>query len=193
MVTPTSPSHPPHSHSPSPLPSSSVSAVPVSVTNFSHPVFRSAYGARLRVPTLTPGPSMCQQSFKDECDINRIMARYLETGSVEHVNQREARYQDVTGWDYQEALNIVAAGNSTFAGLPASVRDRFENDPKKLLDFVHDPANVEECIRLGFLDPERLPEALRPVRGASSTLPTSPPAPAAPEPSTQVPEAKPKA
>jgi hypothetical protein len=38
--------------------------------------------------------------------------------------------------------------------LPADVRARFENDPANLLDFMVNPANNAECIKLGLIDRE---------------------------------------
>jgi len=116
-------------------------------------VFRNAYSPRKRVVTPVVGESRTKQSFKDECDINRIMSRYQNTGVMEFVNKREARYADVTAFDYQEACNLVAGANSMFHDLPSALRSRFDNDPGQLLAFLDNPSNLQEAVSLGLVNP----------------------------------------
>lgn len=54
--------------------------------------------------------------------------------------------------NYEELVNQVAEINEQFQKLPAKIRDRFGNDPQQLLDFVHDPANIEEAVKIGLVD-----------------------------------------
>lgn len=97
-------------------------------------------------------PSMTKQSFRDECDINTIMRRYETTGEITHLNRRNPEYGDFTDVKtFHEAMNIVQTANQAFSDLPASVRDRFGNDPAKMLEFLQNPENVEEAIKLGLL------------------------------------------
>lgn len=95
-----------------------------------------------------------KQSFKDECDINIIMKRFERTGTLNWVNRHSPQYGDVSGLEFQTAMDIVAAGKSAFAALPARIRDRFRNDPAQFLDFVQNPANAAEAAELGLLSPE---------------------------------------
>lgn len=145
-------------------PNKSHSHKPHPTTQFEYPTVRLAYGPHLRVAQINLEPSRTKQEFKDECDINTIMARYQATGVLDHLREDvQAQYEDVTGYDYQTAMQTVAAANSMFSALPAHVRERFENDPAKLLTFVHDKANAEESIKLGFLNAENLPEGWGPT------------------------------
>ena len=120
-------------------------------------VFRSAYSPRVRVQWKPQGESKTKQSFKDECDINRIMARYQATGLLDFTQKREARYADVSGLDYQEAANLVAGAQSMFNDLPSTLRERFSNDPAQLLAFLDDQANLQEAIALGLVNPRSSP------------------------------------
>lgn len=121
-------------------------------------VIRTAYGPRRSVALKFSGDGRTKQSFKDECDINRIMARYMATGVLPELRDAtQAQYADCTVLEYQSAMELVANANSLFAELPATVRDRFENEPRKLLEFVQDPANLDESIELGFIDARKLP------------------------------------
>lgn len=131
-----------------------------------YPEFRTAYSPRKRVAVYPRGEDLTKQSFKDECDINILMQRYQDTGMLDHVNQAEPRYADVTAMDYQEAMDIIADANSMFYALPSEIRDRFGNDPQRVLEFAEDPRNEAEAVELGFLDQARL-EAIRKARADS--------------------------
>lgn len=126
---------------------------------------RDAYADRCRHFTPCVGESMAKQSFKDECDINLILARYQRTGILEHTRNSVAQYLDVSGADFQEAQNLIAGARSMFYELPAGLRERFENDPAKLLSFLEDEKNRPEAITLGLLRPEA---------GQATPLPTPP-------------------
>lgn len=114
--------------------------------------FRSAYSGSKRVPTVIEGASMTQQSFKDECDVNVIMSRYLKTGILpDNLSQREAQYLDCEVQDFQYAMQLVAGAQSLFNNLPSSIRNRFDNDPARLLAFVNDESNAAEAAKMGLL------------------------------------------
>lgn len=115
------------------------------------PIVRHAYSYREPVILESSGVSKTKQSFKDECDINRIMARYAATGTLDFVNRREAQFLDVSDIDFQNAMRIVTESREAFMTLPAAVRDRFQNDPGQLLGFLSDDSNREEAIKLGLV------------------------------------------
>lgn len=72
----------------------------------------------------------CKPYFKDECDINMIMSRFVKSGTFDHLNDRPARYADVsTIGDYRDVLARVASVEEDFASLPSHVRKQFGNDP----------------------------------------------------------------
>lgn len=120
-------------------------------------VIRHAYSPRVRVPAKISGPSKTKQSAKDECDINKIMARFQRTGLIDFVNDNQPQYNDISGLDYQEAMQIVASARSMFEELPSSMRTRFDNDPQKLLEFLEDPANRQEGVAIGLINPSATP------------------------------------
>ena len=98
-------------------------------------------------------PSLTQQSFVDECDINNIMARFEATGILPE-NPFEPRFGDATIYpEYHEAQNIMAEAHETFAALPAKIRERFHNDPAEYLSFFSDDNNLNEAISLGLINP----------------------------------------
>jgi len=148
--------------------------------------FRSQYSRISPVPISFPDVSPhTRQEFASECDINTLMARYIRTGGLPHVNLLAPQYFDAAGVDFHSQMNAVAEAKSLFAQLPSAVRNRFRNDPGHFIDFCSDPANRREMAEMGLLSPEATRKALTP---APPTAPT-PKAPPAPSPVPAPPEA----
>lgn len=100
-----------------------------------------------------PGSSKARQEFKDETDINTIVRRFGLLGELP-TGVRMPQYGDFDQVsDYQSALNIIMQADAAFMEFPANVRKRFDNDPQKFLEFVGDPANTDEAIKLGVALP----------------------------------------
>lgn len=70
-----------------------------------------------------------KQGFKKQCDINHIIDKAKRTGVVSHINKNAQFYEDMTEFDYEGAMNQIAATNSAFYELSAEVRAEFQNDP----------------------------------------------------------------
>jgi phage internal scaffolding protein len=98
-------------------------------------------------------PSLAQQHYKDECDINTILQKFNITGLLPE-SPLSPRYGDFTGIsDYHTALNRVIAAQDEFDGLPANIRARFENDPAQLIEFLENSENRQEAEKLGLVEP----------------------------------------
>lgn len=119
--------------------------------------YRHAASPRMRVTLNCTDRHRTKQEFKDECDINKLLERYQQQGVPPRVNSGQPQWGDFTAPDLQTALNTVIEAEALFDELPSSLRNRFDNDPVKLLDWVHDPKNAQEAVSLGFLDAQRLP------------------------------------
>lgn len=107
----------------------------------------------LKTGELKPVPSLTKQSFVAECDINNILKQYQQTGVVKHINQKaeQGMYVDLPDeLDFQASLETVRQATLAFDSLPSSVRSRFENDPSQFLEFMSNPANQDEMIKLGL-------------------------------------------
>lgn len=105
-------------------------------------------------------PSRTKQSFVAECDINNILKQYKASGQLRHISAKAAQgaYQDLPDEvDFQASLNVVMQGQTAFASLTSKLRNRFHNDPAEFLEFMADPANQEEAIRLGLATDNRPP------------------------------------
>lgn len=84
---------------------------------------------------LLPGAKPAKQSFKEQCDINRILDQAMHTGVLSHVSKYRQQYGDFTGFDYEQAMNQIAEANSMFYDLPSTVREDFGNKPGNFLAF----------------------------------------------------------
>ncbi|WNK12843.1 MAG: internal scaffolding protein [Microvirus sp.] len=133
------------------------------------PVFISAYGPKLVVEHDFSQGGRTKQSFTAECDINNIMARYQKTGILDFVNQHEPQYGDVTGIDFQTAMEIMTQGQTMFNDLPSELRSHFNNDPAEFLEFSSNPSNKLEMARMGLLNPTATALALNPTPSINST------------------------
>lgn len=97
-------------------------------------------------------PTLTKQSFKEQCDVNNILKKYLKTGVIEHAAHFKGDYGDfTTSLDYRSSLDALAAAEASFEALPSKVRKHFGNDPINLLRAVEDPSRKEELQKLGLL------------------------------------------
>ena len=98
-------------------------------------------------------PSLTQQQFKEESDINTIVDRFMKSGVMPNpVNMPQ--YIDYEGvFDFQSAMNTVRQADENFMRMDAKIRARFNNSPQEFLEFFGNPENAEEAIRLGLATP----------------------------------------
>ena len=123
------------------------------------------FNSRYSVTGEKPGikfdqPSQTLQSFKDDADINCIIALFENTGVLVDPTVPVSRtpqfgdYSDMP--DYQTAQNVIVAANNAFSALPSNIRERFGNDPAAYFDFVQSlkegSEDYVEAIRLGIID-----------------------------------------
>lgn len=125
-----------------------------------------------------PDESLTRQEFVSQVNINNILKKYVQNGVDPFVISEDARYGDFTNIpSYQEALDLVNAAEEHFLSLPVQIRNRFDNDPALLLEFLGDVSNRDEAISLGLVQdmtikPEKIspaaPVSTAPVGGSES-------------------------
>lgn len=126
-------------------------------------------------------PSMTQQQFRDESDMNNIVRSALNTGdmSVFQPDQR-AEFYDCTDFeDYQTSLNFLRDVEDDFESLPAKTRKLFGNNVDRYVQFMVDPANHAKAIEIGLLSG---PENQKSPSGSSGPQPSAASAAAATPP-----------
>lgn len=161
-------------------------------TKHTPPFVRSAYNYDTNKASDESGlrcedPSLAQQQFAEESDINYIAERYGLTGELPQVLDLP-RYGNFEGiFDFQTAQNAVILAKQQFMTLPAKLRSRFDNDPQKLLTFLENPDNRAEAEFLGLMEPQQPaqePATATPGAPEGGKPPSNPPegAPAAATP-----------
>jgi len=117
--------------------------------------FRAAFGydekeASSEVALSCQDESLTVQSDMEDADINTIVRRFGLTGEMPG-NVRLPSYEDYDEvFDFRTAQQALIDARDSFMSLPAHVRSRFENDPQAFLEFIVDPANVDEAVALGL-------------------------------------------
>ena len=70
-----------------------------------------------------------KQSFKDSCDINKILKKAQKTGSLAFAEKYgEQTFGEFEGYDLLEAYGKIERANAVFAELPSEVRNDFDNN-----------------------------------------------------------------
>lgn len=123
------------------------------------------FNSRYSVTGEKPGikfdqPSQTLQSFKDDADINCIIARFENTGVLVDPTvpvSRTPQFGDFSDLPtYQEAQNVIVAANNAFNSLSSKIRERFGNDPAAYFDFVQNlkegSDEYAEAISLGIVN-----------------------------------------
>lgn len=138
------------------------------ITMTKHERLASHPTERVRVQTINEEPTMTQQQFKDEADINNIMRKYgADPVAFNALTRKGGVYADFSEIkDYHGMLQEVEDAKSAFSALPAQLRSRFDNDPGKLIEFLQDSKNYDEGVELGLFEPKK--ESIPPKKGATS-------------------------
>ncbi|AXL14811.1 internal scaffolding protein [Microviridae sp.] len=85
-----------------------------------------------------------KQSFKEETDINRLLARAQKGESLSHLAKYGATYGDFTEIDdLLTAANRLKKAETIFHELPSEVRREFGQSAAAFFNYVNDPENVE--------------------------------------------------
>lgn len=123
-------------------------------------------------------PGKTKQAHRDECDINKITAKYERTGQLPDLIRSNPRYGDFTDVPtYQEALDRVILAGEQFNALDAHIRARFGNDPALFLEFATDKRNMKELVKMGLAVEQPLPPpVVAPPSDGSGAGAVAPPA-----------------
>lgn len=125
-------------------------------------------------------PSLTQQQFEHESNINNIMKKYRETGILGDPSiptTRHPQFGDFSNsMDYLTAQLHVANVNAHFEQLPSEIRAKFLNNPALYLDYMGnmDESVIKESIELGLRPKDYLADAVSPdplldVKGLTDT------------------------
>ncbi len=86
-----------------------------------------------------------KQSFKDETDINKLLAKAARGESLSHLQRHGASYGDFTDMpDLLQAQARLAKGQAIFMELPGEIRREFNQSAGAFFEYVNDPANIDK-------------------------------------------------
>ena len=77
--------------------------------------------------------TMTKQAFKDECDINNIVAKFQSTGQLPHT-RGEPQFGYVPDIDFKDALDMVQNAKREYGELPSHIRSKMSYDD--YLEFI---------------------------------------------------------
>lgn len=90
-----------------------------------------------------------KQSFKDSCDINKILKIAQKSGTISHLLKYDEQvYGEFTGVDLLGAYAQVSRAQEIFSDLPSEIRREFGNDALKFAGFASDPSNIDRLAKL---------------------------------------------
>lgn len=97
--------------------------------------------------------SLTQQQFTADADINTLAVRFGLVGKpMPQIPWDPSHYGDVSNIpDLRTVLEVKRQAKENFMALPPKLRARFHNKMEELWDFVNDPENSDEAVRLGLL------------------------------------------
>lgn len=102
-------------------------------------------------------PSKTRQAPKAGTQIDAILKKYATQGvspndvGVFFQSAASMPYGVQPSTDYQEALNGVIRVENYFNSLPSRIREKFGHKAQNMINFVADPANLEEARKLGLV------------------------------------------
>ena len=123
--------------------------------------FRSAYNLGNEDYSQSFTDGLTEQHHTDTCDINKILAQFMETGIMPQTNANP-QYGDVSDVDFTQMQNQLATAKTLFEELPEQVKARFNNEMHTFLHFAENPDNLPELVDMGLaVKNERIAQALQ--------------------------------
>lgn len=125
---------------------------------------------------VTTEDNLTQQQHKEECDINTIVRNFGLTGQLPTAVYLPT-FDDFTEvQDFQSALHTIQRAEASFMAMPSNVRERFQNNAQKFLEFTSDSRNADELRALGlFKDAPTPPKPQPPIPTPTPVAPATNP------------------
>lgn len=89
-----------------------------------------------RTGTACKDPSLAQQHQEEEANINTIVHRFGITGKLPLIDMPPLLDEFSEVYDFQSAMNTMAAARHSFSQLAPEVRDAFNNNPHHFVSQV---------------------------------------------------------
>lgn len=91
-----------------------------------------------------------KQAFKDQCDINKMLKKAQQTGSIAHIQKYpELIYGEFDGeFDLLTAHARIQRANEIFGELPSETRKEFDNNALEFVTWANNPENKGKLAEL---------------------------------------------
>ena len=123
--------------------------------------FQSAYSESFRGSDVECcDPSLAQQQFAEDADINVMLERFKVTGQMPMAAQ-QAAYGDFTQvGDFRSAMDALRSAQEAFMSIDPKIRAQFGNDPGAFSEFCLNKENLPKLREWGLAPtpPEASPE-----------------------------------
>lgn len=130
-------------------------------------------------------PSLVKSQFGDECDLNKIVQRFLKTGALPNLAVRQPLpIQDATllPQDFAELKQRNIDASNMFERESQELRDFFQNSVERYLDW----RCLSDDDKVKYLKDAKASQTLLDSLGIKDDkVPVPPPEPPAPEPSNK--------
>lgn len=139
----------------------------IKTKTYTKPPTQTIYTSKPSEGTRFTEPSKTKSEFLNECDIDAIVKRAQRSGELP-LGRINPQYADVSGiTNYQEIHERLNELKSAFDTIPSELRLRFKNDPSRFFEYIQNPKNDEEAIKLGLKKAKPAPPSTNPpVTGA---------------------------
>ena len=115
--------------------------------------------SRVYMPTTEvdglPLPSLTEQQYKNECDLNLLIKAYQKSGvplPAPVMNCMDC----TTVMQFETAKQVIADAESSFECLPSNIRDEFKT-VQNYLQYISDEKNIKDVYERGLADVNSIP------------------------------------
>lgn len=138
------------------------------------------YRPRKVTMDFTGEKTMTEQSHAKLNDLHHLM-KLDRDRLAEHTNIYEGKYMDMINVpDFHQAQLILAETASMWESIPATLRQKFNNEPERFVEFMQNEDNRESMLEMGLSDTH-----LPPLPEEPTPTPTPAPEPT-PEPTPEL-------
>lgn len=121
-------------------------------------------------------PTLTQQHFKEQCDVNNIINRFTASARASGASLSDLLppvtskdFADVSNvGDFLDASNRVARMVETFEALPADVRRRYQDQPSVFVQALNSPEELRFLSTKGIISGTQLNEYFSQLYSGSS-------------------------
>lgn len=124
-----------------------------------NPKVRNKFSPKIQVEVEFTEESRVQEHFQNSTNVNHIMARYQKTGDASILNRVRTEYGTFDQFqDLSQYTSKLARAEEAFSALPQSIQKQFDWQPSKMLEFIDDPRNFDEAVKIGLFKPKEVPK-----------------------------------